>query len=270
MGFQGPAGSGSGGEGEGSTGPTGPTGNIVPYIFDGGNPSSVYTVGPAFNAGGVGTGPTGGTNLILQFRRGTPTEWTTANPILADGEFAIETGVKTFKIGDGSTSWNSLAYAGFQGATGPLGSPYSGFQGVTGPTGVLNTTVTSLTVTGGAFSVQQIQETVVTIASPGSSTTLNWNNGAIGYVTSMSANFTINITNLPTTANKSYVVTLILVQGGTAYYANVLQIAGSGVTIKWPAATAPTVTANRVEVESFTLYYSGSAWTALGQLTSFG
>jgi hypothetical protein len=155
---------------------------------------------------------------------------------------------------------------GFQGSSGGGG----GGTGPTGPSGSLSTTVTSLTVTPGAFSVQQIQETVVTIASPGSSTTLDWNNGAIGYVTSMSANFTINITNLPTTANKSYVITLILVQGGTAYYANVLQIAGSSVTIKWPAATAPTVTANRVEVESFTLYYSGSAWTALGQLTSFG
>jgi hypothetical protein len=35
------------------TGPTGPTGPITPYIFDGGDPYSVYSVGPAFDCGGV-------------------------------------------------------------------------------------------------------------------------------------------------------------------------------------------------------------------------
>jgi hypothetical protein len=38
---------------DGSTGPTGPTGTIAPYIFDGGDPFSVYSVGPAFDCGGV-------------------------------------------------------------------------------------------------------------------------------------------------------------------------------------------------------------------------
>jgi hypothetical protein len=97
----------------------GPTGGSIPYIFDGGNPTSVYSVGPAFNAGGVGTqGPTGGTNLTLQFRRGTSTEWSSANPTLADGELAIETNTRLFKIGNGATGWNNLVYAGIQGPTG--------------------------------------------------------------------------------------------------------------------------------------------------------
>ena len=37
----------------GPTGPRGPAGTIVPYIFDGGGPASVYTNGPAFDCGGV-------------------------------------------------------------------------------------------------------------------------------------------------------------------------------------------------------------------------
>jgi hypothetical protein len=121
------------------------------------------------------------------------------------------------------------------------------------------------------ISVQQIQETLNTIASPGSGTVVaDWSTGDIWYVTSMTANFTINLTNLPTVANKSYSVIFTLVQGATPYYISALQIAGVAQTIKWPGASAPTATASRVETETFTLMYTGSAWTVLGQLTSFG
>jgi hypothetical protein len=125
--------------------------------------------------------------------------------------------------------------------------------------------------TAGTISVQQIQETLNTIASPGSGTVVaDWSTGDIWYVTSMTANFTINLTNLPTVANKSYSVVFTLVQGATPYYISALQIAGVAQTIKWPGASAPTATASRVETETFRLMYTGSAWTVLGQLTSFG
>jgi hypothetical protein len=121
------------------------------------------------------------------------------------------------------------------------------------------------------ISIQQIQETLNTITSPGSGTVAaDWSTGDIWYVSSMSANFTINITNLPTTANKSYSVVFTLVQGATPYYISALQIAGVAQTIKWVGASTPTATASRVETETFTLMYTGSAWTVLGQLTSFG
>lgn len=47
----------------------------------------------------------------IQLRRGTASQWTTANPILADGEFGYEKDTNKFKIGDGTTAWSSLAYA---------------------------------------------------------------------------------------------------------------------------------------------------------------
>jgi hypothetical protein len=56
-------------------------------------------------------------NIQFQFRRGTAAEWTAANPTLASGEMGIETDTDRFKVGDGSTLWNSLAYGGIQGAT---------------------------------------------------------------------------------------------------------------------------------------------------------
>lgn len=49
-------------------------------------------------------------NVIIQFRRGTASEWTSANPTLATGEVGLETDTSKLKIGDGSTAWNSLGY----------------------------------------------------------------------------------------------------------------------------------------------------------------
>lgn len=47
----------------------------------------------------------------IQVRRGTASQWTSANPTLASGEWGFETDTNKTKIGDGSTAWNSLAYA---------------------------------------------------------------------------------------------------------------------------------------------------------------
>lgn len=48
----------------------------------------------------------------FQFRRGTAAQWTSANPTLGSGEPGFETDTGKFKIGNGSTAWNSLAYQG--------------------------------------------------------------------------------------------------------------------------------------------------------------
>lgn len=46
----------------------------------------------------------------IQIRRDTSTNWTAANPILAEGELGIETDTVSVKLGDGVTRWVSLAY----------------------------------------------------------------------------------------------------------------------------------------------------------------
>ena len=46
----------------------------------------------------------------IQLRRDTGADWASANPTLAAGEFGYESDTTKFKIGDGSTAWNSLAY----------------------------------------------------------------------------------------------------------------------------------------------------------------
>lgn len=53
----------------------------------------------------------------IQFRRGTAASWTAANTILAEGELGLETDTDLFKIGDGTTAWNSLGYAALNSTT---------------------------------------------------------------------------------------------------------------------------------------------------------
>ena len=83
----------------------------------------------------------------LQNRRDTAANWTSNNPTLAAGEIGLETDTAKYKMGDGTTAWNSLAYAytaGAAGATGPTGPTGSvgpsGAAGATGPTGPIGAT----------------------------------------------------------------------------------------------------------------------------------
>jgi len=47
----------------------------------------------------------------IQLRRDTASNWETNNPTLAAGEMGIETDTDKYKIGDGSTAWNSLTHS---------------------------------------------------------------------------------------------------------------------------------------------------------------
>lgn len=55
---------------------------------------------------------------IIQ-RHDTAANWTSVNPTLSQGEFGVEDDTGKFKIGDGQTAWNSLAYATSSGGTTP-------------------------------------------------------------------------------------------------------------------------------------------------------
>jgi hypothetical protein len=47
----------------------------------------------------------------IKLRRDTTANWTTVNPILANGEMGIEADTRRAKLGDGATHWNDLKYA---------------------------------------------------------------------------------------------------------------------------------------------------------------
>lgn len=54
----------------------------------------------------------------IQLRRDSAAAWTLANPVLADGEIGWERDTYQFKVGNGTSTWNSLAYGGIQGPSG--------------------------------------------------------------------------------------------------------------------------------------------------------
>jgi hypothetical protein len=122
--------------------------------------------------------------INIQLRRGTATEWSTANPTLAVAEMGIETDTDLFKIGDGATAWNSLAYGGVSGADGGFDSTQEIVSVGTSraltsaDTGKLITNSEAITITVEGIAVGKQVDFLQTNASqitfiPGSGVTLN-------------------------------------------------------------------------------------------------
>ena len=84
----------------------------------------------------------------IQIRRGTAAQWTSANPTLAAGEFGYESDTGKFKIGSGSTAWNSLSYSASGTVTSiTAGTGLSGGAITTSGTIAIDSTVATLTGT---------------------------------------------------------------------------------------------------------------------------
>lgn len=78
----------------------------------------------------------------LQLRGDTAAAWTSANPVLAERELALETDTGQFKVGDGTTVWTALGYGGIVGPPGTQGEP--GAAGVSTVAAHAGTTYTVL------------------------------------------------------------------------------------------------------------------------------
>ena len=87
-----------------------------------------------------------------QFKRGTTTQWSNADPILAVGEIGVDLTLHIFKIGDGTSHWSALPLAN-QGATGNKGD--KGDTG-TGLSRTLSTTIDFTTIAGELQYVEKI------------------------------------------------------------------------------------------------------------------
>ena len=132
------------------------------------------------------------------------------------------------------------------------------------------TMFTSPTFTGTA-TLQTVTEVLNTKTGATGVVAHDYGTGSTWYHSSIAANFTANITNAPTTDNRSIVINLILIQGATAYIPSALQVGGSALTIKWVNGVTPTGNPNKVDIATFTLIRTGAAWAqVLGTYGSFG
>lgn len=86
--------------------------------------------------------------------------------------------------------------------------------------------------------------------------------------TSISANFTVNLTNVPTTNDRLYTINLYLVQGATGRLATAFQIDGVAQTIRWAGNVAPTPSNSGFDLETFTVIRSSGSWVVLGSMTT--
>ena len=127
-----------------------------------------------------------------------------------------------------------------------------------------NTTLTGGLTVSGPLTAAEMSEIATSGTISTNVLTLDWTATNISYVSSPAANFTLNVTNAPTTNDRALSVTVIVTQGATAYIPNALQIAGSAQTIKWSGGAAPAGTASKIDIFSFVLLRTGSAWTVFG------
>lgn len=100
---------------------------------------------------------------IIQIRRDTAANWTSVNPILAQGEMGYETDDKKIKFGDGVTAWNSLAYFTLDAGGGSVlkGTAVLNF-GSTPGTNRVTTTVTNANIIAASSKVMVFMDTVAT------------------------------------------------------------------------------------------------------------
>jgi hypothetical protein len=288
----------------GAAGSTGPQGDVGPRGFAG----PAGAAGPTGSSAAGTTGATGATGATGPAGSGvtgpTGTQGATGT-VGATGATGV-TGAQGSTGPEGPTGYTGPAgcaentgATGDTGPTGPAGptgaSGVATNTGATGPTGP--TIIPQLGVGSAAFwntglssffynSSLNVNSTYIECAAPlevsrtvqtfstirdftGNSFVFDWSQNSVWTLSSLSTNFTANFINVPEVQNKSYVVLLNLLQSGFPFYTSTLQVNNTTVAIKWANGTLPTPAANKVELESFTLFYF-DGWISLGQYASFG
>lgn len=216
---------------------------------------------------------------IIQIRRDTAANWTSANPTLAQGELGIETDTLKVKAGTGSTAWTSLGYlidtggyaaysdttANFTGTLQnggsnvvvdtDIGSTVQAFDADTTKNDVANTFTANQAVSAELIATSY-NETFAAVTSSSNATTVNCEAGNVFSHTLTEAT-TFTFSN-PPASGTAFGFTLKIVQDASA----------SGFAVTWPAAvdwaaaTAPTLTATASAVDVFVFFThdGGTTW----------
>jgi hypothetical protein len=181
----------------------------------------------------------------------------------------ITTGARIINIGiGGSTGSTTDVYIGS--GQGPSTTWIQGAVRLNYNSASSSTTIDGPLIVNNTATLKQITEVLNTKTTATGIVTHDFSTGTIFYHTSPSANFTIDFTNVPTTNDRTVVLTVIIVQGATPYISNAIRInGGSNLTIRWLNGIIPTGTANQVDTITFVLTRVSSTWTVLASLSTF-
>ena len=230
----------------------------------------------------------------IQLRRDTAANWTNTNPVLAQGEAGLELVTNRIKYGDGTTSWNSLAYAASinyndlqNTPTLPVIPTYSITTTSQSGVGSLSLSGTTFTFTpASSYSLPTASASVLggvkvdnstitisngVISSSGGGTSLPSQTGNNGkYLTTdgstLSWSTVASAYTLPTASTS--------VLGGVKVDGTTITINGSGVisgssTYTLPAATTSALGGVKIDGTSITINGSGVISSALGSAIQF-
>lgn len=217
-------------------------------------------------AGGTGTTGyvSGGTTYT---RTNTDTRVTIGNSLWDWVDEKNDTGLLNLKDASSRPAIYVLSSGSVDGSTfGTIGIETGTSFGIGHWSGSSYTNRLSIDSTGivsipGILDVAEVRETVVSNSFSTNVMTANYDNGAIHYATvAPTANFTISLTNVPTTTSKSITMSFLITQGATGYIPTTLNLNGSSQTIRWVGGSAPTPTssAGKIDIFNFTLILAAS------------
>ena len=122
----------------------------------------------------------------------------------------------------------------------------------------------------GTTTFQQFTEVLNTKTGATGVVDHDYSTGDIWWHTTPAANFTVNVTIVPITDNRSIKIVVAIAQSaGAAYYPNALQIDGVAQTINWQFNQLPNPLVSKKEIATFLLVRVGAAWTVLGHWNSY-
>jgi hypothetical protein len=221
---------------------------------------------------------------ILKQRRDTAANWSSANPVIPEGQLCFDITNNTFRIGDGTTNYSSLiiqsgvpgAAGGMQGSnnlseltntvTGrsnlgvvigtdvvgvaDIGTTVQAYDADTSKTDVAETRTASINMADNVLQRPELKdysETKVSMAA----NDVDLSAGNV-FTKTISGATTLTFSNPPATG-KGGAFTLILTNGGSATIT-------WPTSVDWASATAPVLTAAGIDMLTFTTIDGGTIW----------